>query len=154
MSATPTVEEDDAKEPGKVEFLGEMFELKAGGVTGYKLARFALAVRRAEENNILTNVSAPLEFVEASLAEHERGRFHALADAKDAELDDIQHVIDQLWGTKTDRPTERPSDSSGGPQNTDPSSTSNAEGKVSGRFDGRPDLRKHLQMVKDAGKAS
>ena len=145
--------EHAAAEPAEsstVEFLGQTFKLKDGGPSGYRLARFAAAVRRGDQGDLLNNVAAPLELVEACLHEDEQGRFAAHADKNDATLDDIQHVVDQLFGVQTERPTVRPSDSSDGPSTIEPSSTPSADDSTSGRFDGRPDLRIALVMAKEA----
>lgn len=150
MADIDTADEVAGETAGTVEFLGETFKLKDGGPSGYRLARFAVAVRRGDQGDMLNNVGAPLELVEACLADDEQGRFAALADKREATIDDIQHVVNQLFGVQTERPTVRPSDSSDGPSIIEPSSTPSAESSGSGRFDGRPDLRHGLRMAREA----
>lgn len=70
------------------------------------------------------------------------GEFWRLARANRQTQDDVLSVALAIVGALTRRPTERPSDSSGGPPATDTASTESSSSREALRLlDGRPDLQ-------------
>lgn len=129
--------------------MGETFTLNSD-ISEVALMEFAVASDDGEDGDTMKGLASVWRFVNACIADDDRGRFVALARRKNAKAADLMPVIHAVFGLTTERPTARPSDSSDGPTDTGQSSEPNSDVKVSGRFDGRPDLRRHLEMARDA----
>lgn len=129
-----------------VEFFGEKLTL-VDAPPKYALMVYAERVSGADLDNADGETEARaqaaiLRLARACVATADRAKFERLAEKNDAGLDDMNTIIVAMMeavSTTTERPTQRPSDSSDGPVDTEKKSEPSADEKVLARFDGRPD---------------
>ena len=130
-----------------VEFKGEEFEPRdrVNRMRSLALAKLARDGAKVDEKDagqaVMANMAALYELVEHVLRPEDFERFMDLCDREGAEDSDLYEFTGKMIGAAAGRPTERPSDSSGGPSTTPVSSESRAEALVTERFPGRPDLQ-------------
>lgn len=121
----------------RVDFLGESFDV-ADEVSDFAMMEYADAVARGGEAQA---ASAMYVLLQDIIPEADWPRFRQHALRKRATIDQLGDVVAAAFGQTVDRPTERPGDSSSGPQATPAASTDAFSSRVIAREEarGRPD---------------
>lgn len=89
------------------------------------------------------------DFARVCLADGEFDRFWRLAKRNRQTQVDVYATLMQVLEASTGRPTESPSDSSGGPRDIEPRSTGDSS-SVEARLRGRPDLQLIVKQAQEA----
>lgn len=124
-----------------VEFCGEDFRV-ADKVGAMALMRFAKVAQSGVDSSTLAGMAALYDVLAQMIHPDDWPRFEAHADRQHAEGDELLGVVQDVFAAMAGRPTGRSSDSSGGPQIIEPSSTAGSSSPVIARLNGqgRPDL--------------
>lgn len=132
-----------------------MFAFNAD-ISQWELMQFAEAASEGQDSATLEGLASLSRFAKELIAPEDvydgegedrtlvgygRKRFAASARRNRATGDDLLRIINTAFGVEAERPTERPSDSTGGPSNTPPKSVSNSTDKVVAMYPHRPDLQ-------------
>lgn len=124
-----------------VPFFGEDFNL-AEEVDDFTLLEFAEVADDSLEDNPLGAMAAMMRLLRSAIDEDDWPRFRRSCRKNKAKIDDLLPVIQTVFYRETNRPTMRPADSSGGPQETAPSSTADSSSRAIAQLTDqrRPDL--------------
>jgi hypothetical protein len=138
-----------------IEFCGERFRM-AERVGLMPMMRFAKVAKAGVDSDDLDGLAAMYDLLEQCIADDEWARFQAHADRTRADGDELMSVVKRVFEVLSERPTRRPSDSSGGPLTTEPSSTDGSFSQVIAREEaaGRPDRALILVQAQEARAAS
>ncbi len=129
-----------------VEFFGETFRL-AAKPNRYAMLRFLSMAKRGDELPEDEAAETLMDLLRRCIHADDWDRFDRTALDNDADWEDhLMPVVAEVYKQETDRPTQRPSDSSVGPSNTAPSSTADSSSLAS-RLQSRPDL---MVIVEDS----
>ncbi len=129
-----------------VEFFGETFRL-AEKPNRYAMLRFIAMAKRGDEIDDADAADTLMDLLRRCLHADDWQRFDRTALDNDADWEcDLLPVVAKVYEQVTDRPTQRPSDSSDGPSSTAPSSMVDSSSLAS-RLQGRPDL---MVIVQDS----
>ncbi|WP_328344785.1 hypothetical protein [Micromonospora sp. NBC_00421] len=109
----------------KVTFMGEDYRI-ADRVGLMPLMRFAVAARSGMESDDMEALAAMYSLIKDCIDAPEWARFERDATDKKADQDDLLKVVTDVIQVLTARPTQRPADSSAGPQPTSPTSKGNS----------------------------
>ena len=106
------------------------------------LMRFAKVAKSGADSADMEALAVMLDLLEQCIAPQDWQRFQDCADKNRADGDELMAVVTSVMEALTERPTSRPSDSSGGPQPTQANSEGVLSSRVIGRLEdqGRPDL--------------
>jgi hypothetical protein len=135
----------------KVTLEGEQFGM-AENVGAMPLMRFAKVAKSGGDSANLDGLVAMYDLLEQCIEPSEWVRFQAHADRVRADGEKLMAVVSDVFQALADRPTGRPSASSGGPKNTKPRSVAGSSSKVIKRLEreGRPDLALMVTMAQEA----
>ncbi len=122
-----------------VTFFGETFAVP-DRIAATAVMRFAKAAKAEVDSKSFEGMVAQYDLLQQAIAPEDWVRFEALADSERASGEELWDVISQVFVLLADRPTVRSSDSSDGPQTTEPSSLSEPAQEADLLFPGRPDL--------------
>lgn len=124
-----------------VTFLGQEFTL-AEKVSNLALMRFAKVASRGVDADDMEGLAALYDVLHQCIDPAEWRAFEAHADDVRAQGDDLLELLQEVLPRIADRPTGRPSDSSGGPVSSSESSAGDSSLRVIARLErqGRPDL--------------
>lgn len=126
-----------------VEFCGEKFRV-ADKVGAMPIMRFAKIAKAGVDANELDGLAALYDVLEQCIHPSDWYRFEQHADAQHADGEQLLAVVQEAFTLMAQRPTQRSSDSSDGPQTIEPPSTavSSSPDSVIDRLNGqgRPDL--------------
>ncbi len=130
-----------------VDFFGETFRLTDDPADiEFAYLEFCEAAADTDASSTAGG-AAVMSLLRAALADGEWDRFKSVARKNRARTErDLMPIVVALVEGQTDRPTQRPSDSSDGPPATAPSSTDGSYSLAS-RLQGRPDL---MVIIEDA----
>lgn len=130
---------------------GETFGI-AEDVGAMALIEFAQVANQGADANDLEGLAAIGNLIDELLHPDDLQRFKKAARKARAKGDELLEVVFDLMRHLTDRPTQQPSDSSDGLQNTSESSAGGSSSPVVSRLEaqGRPDLA----LVVDQAEAS
>jgi hypothetical protein len=125
----------------RVEFAGEHFEV-AEKIGLMPLMRFAKVAKAGVDSDSQAGLVAMYDLLEQCIAPQDWPRFEAHADKVRADGEQLMKVVSDVLEVVTQRPTQRPSASSDGPQTVSESSAANSSDAVIRRLEekGRPDL--------------
>lgn len=123
-----------------VEFFGEQFQLVEDGISEFALLEFADAAANGEDGDTMQGMASMYRLVKDCLAPNDWPRFQQTARANRAKVKDLMPVVEKAVEASAERPTGRPSDSSGGPSTTPAVSVWSVGDQVTEMFPGRPDL--------------
>lgn len=135
----------------EIEFAGEKFGM-AENIGAMPLMRFAKVAKAGGDSNNLDGLVAMYDLLEQCIEPSEWARFQAHADKTRADGEQLMTVVGEVFQAIADRPTGRPSVSSGGPKNTRQKSADVGSSKVIKRLEkkGRPDLALMVLMADEA----
>ncbi|WBB94180.1 hypothetical protein [Verrucosispora sp. WMMC514] len=105
----------------KVEFLGDQYRI-ASSVGLMPLMKFAMTAKQGANADDMEGLAAMYSLIKDCIDPAEWGRFEQDAIDKKAEAEDLLKVVQDVIQTLSARPTQRPADSSAGPQTTSDSS--------------------------------
>ncbi|MFC0504218.1 hypothetical protein [Micromonospora costi] len=105
----------------KVEFLGEWYRI-AEKVGLMPLMRFAMTAKQGAKADDMEGLAAMYALIRDCIDPTDWDRFEDDATMKKAEADDLLKVVQDTIQILSARPTQRPADSSVGPQTTSESS--------------------------------
>ena len=124
-----------------VEFFGEHFRI-AERIGLMPLMRFAKVAKSGVDTNELEGLAVMYDLLEQCLAAEEWERFQAAADKNRADGDELMKIVSDVFEILSERPTQRPSASSDGPQTTTAKSTDgSSDAEAMELLAGRPDLQ-------------
>jgi hypothetical protein len=106
-----------------VGFLGEQFKVR-GSVALMALMRFAHIAQGGTDSGEMEGLAAMYDLLESAIDEGDWGRFQDHALKTRATDKDLMLLVRKVIRGETDRPTQRPSDSSDGPGSTEQKSES------------------------------
>lgn len=134
-----------------VAFHGEDFEVPAA-IPQIALMRFAEVAVRGVSTMEMEGLAAMYVLLKACFPPEDWPRFEALATAQNASHEDLWQVVQDVLATVSERPTERPSDSSDGPADTSPRSEDDSSSQVIRQLEakGRPDWALVVKEVQEA----
>lgn len=137
-----------------VEFAGEKFGM-AEKIGAMPLMRFAKVAKAGGDSNNLDGLAAMYDLLEQVIDPAEWARFQEHADKVRADGDQLMTVVGEVFAAIADRPTGRPSASSGGPKSTKQKSAGGSSSKVIRRLEksGRPDLALMVTMADEVRSA-
>ena len=132
----------------EVEFAGEKFSM-AEKIGAMPLMRFAKVAKAGGDSNNLDGLAAMYDLLEQVIDPSEWARFEEHADKVRADGDQLMQVVGEVFAAIAERPTGRPSASSGGPKSTKQKSAAGSSSKVIKRLEksGRPDLALMVTMA-------
>jgi hypothetical protein len=113
-------EVDPTEEPDQFRFCGEVFTV--GQVGLIPLGKFAKAAVSGLDSSDMEGLAAMIDMLTDTVVDEDRGRFLDTAQRNRAKADDLMPIIMAIIQAEAARPTQRPSDSSGGPSRTGASS--------------------------------
>lgn len=116
----------------KVTMLGEDYRI-AERVGLMPLMRFAMTAKAGANADDMEGLAAMYTLIRDCIDPTEWDRFQADAIDKKAEADDLMKVVQDVIQTLSARPTQRPADSSAGPQTTSESSKASSPSMPAGR---------------------
>lgn len=127
--------------PESLPFLGEQFQV-AEQVGLMPVLRFAKAAKSGLDSDNLDGLAAIYDLIEQCLDPAEWQRFEKHCDVQRAGAEDMLAFVAKVVELVSNRPTERPSNSSDGPTTTSENSTDDSSTRVIRRLEsmGRPDL--------------
>lgn len=144
---------DETVERATVEFHGVQYPI-ADEIGLMPQMRFAkLAQRQDRDPSSVSeqdSLVAMYDLLEQCLDPAAWPAFEAAAIEYRTSGDDLMKVVQQAFLANTGRPTRRRSDSSPGPSNTEPSSTSSPAARAIGHLAGRPDLQLVVMRAQEA----
>ena len=106
-----------------ISFQGEQFQVR-GSVALMALMRFAHIAQVGTDSAEMEGLAAMYDLLESAIADEDWGRFQAHAVKTRATDKDLMLLVRKVIRGETDRPTQRPSGSSDGPDSTDQKSES------------------------------
>jgi len=109
-------------------------------LTDVAVMRLVGRLTDAEQMSGRQAVAAFGNILEALIHPDDVEQFWEVAERERQTLDDLADTIEQILSGVTDRPTQRPSGSSGGPQPTTASSPDDSSSRVLTLLKDRPDL--------------
>jgi hypothetical protein len=135
----------------EVEFAGETFRM-ADSIGVMPLMRFAKVAKAGADSNNMDGLVAMYDLLEQCIEPSEWVRFQEHADKTRADGEQLMAVVGEVFASVAERPTGRPSGSSGGQKITKRKSVAGSSSKVIRRLEkkGRPDL---ALMVMEADEA-
>jgi hypothetical protein len=138
----------------EIEFEGERFGM-AEAIGAMPLMRFAKVAKSGADSNNMDGLVAMYDLLEQCIAPSEWVRFQAHADKTRADGEKLMGVVGKVFEALSERPTGRPSDSSGGPKSTKRNSAGGSSSKVIKRYEkkGRPDLALMITLADEARSA-
>lgn len=133
-------------------FEGQSFAL-ASKVGLMPLMKFAHIARQGVDANDMEGLVAIYDMLRNVIADEDWERFESHATTVRADGDDLMGLVQQAIQAISERPTERPSDSSDGPQTTSDSSAGDSSSRVIRRLEeqGRPSLALMVQQAQEQG---
>lgn len=133
-------------------FEGQSFTL-ASKVGLMPLMKFAHIARQGVDANDMEGLVAIYDMLRNVIADEDWERFESHATTVRADGDDLMGLVQQAIQAISERPTERPSDSSDGPQTTSDSSAGDSSSRVIRRLEeqGRPSLALMVQQAQEQG---
>ncbi|NUQ32421.1 MAG: hypothetical protein HOP99_06335 [Dermatophilaceae bacterium] len=133
-------------------FEGQSFAL-ASKVGLMPLMKFAHIARQGVDANDMEGLVAIYDMLRNVIADEDWERFESHATTVRADGDDLMGLVQQAIQAISERPTERPSDSSDGPQTTSVSSAGDSSSRVIRRLEeqGRPSLALMVQQAQEQG---
>lgn len=137
----------------EVDFCGEQFAV-ADRIGAMPLMRFAKVAQAGVDSDDLAGLAAMYDLLEQCLSPKDWHRFQQVADRERVDSEVLMQFVAKVMGMVTDRPTERPSDSSDGLPSTVPNSTVVSSSPVIARLKGRPDLQLMVLQAQEARAAS
>lgn len=138
----------------EVELAGERFTV-AESIGAMPLMRFAKVAKGGADSNNLDSLVAMYDLLEQCIEPADWVKFQAHADKVRATGDDLMAVVGEVFEILAERPTARPSASSGGPKSTKRKSVPGSSSKVIKRLEksGRPDLALMVTMADEVRSA-
>jgi hypothetical protein len=138
----------------EVTFHGEAFTVR-DVIPEMAIMRFADVAVRGVSSHDMEGRAAMYVLLKACLAEDDWPRFEQLAIAKNATHEDYWQVVQDVMVALTERPMERPSDSSDGPTVTSPKSEDDSSSRVIRKLEaqGRPDWALVVKEVQEQSQA-
>lgn len=133
-------------ETDPIRFYGQEFA-RNPEVSEFALMEFAEAASAGTDSDDLAGMAALLRFAVEVVGEKDRARFRSTARTNKASSDDLIAML--TLGVAGERPTEAPSDSSGGRTVIEPKSAPSSVEPVTA-FPGRPDLQLVERMINAA----
>ncbi|MGZ6838561.1 MAG: hypothetical protein ACXVGE_22080 [Blastococcus sp.] len=120
------------------ELFGETFAL-ADTISEFSLMEFAEAAEDVESNS-LGAMAAVMRLLREAVLPEDWQRFRQSCRTNKASAEALLPIVYKVFEDATDRPTQRPSDSSDGPPATEPKSTGDSSSRVIERLEaeGRP----------------
>lgn len=137
---TDTPAEVDELAEGEFRWMDAKFRM-AEKIGRMPAVRFAKIASLGTDSSELAGMAAMYDLLKACVHPDDWHRFEEHADSTAASDDELWGAIRAVLREQANRPTSRPSDSSDGPSDTEPSSTSTPAGRAIARLDGRPDLQ-------------
>jgi hypothetical protein len=116
------------------EFFGETFEAPER-FNMRAFTRFAALAEQGIDDADMSAVAAVDRLITQSVKPEDLGRFDALCDKERPSVDELMEFIGTVISEVTDRPTERPSDSTDGPSTTATSSAADSSSAVIHRLE-------------------
>lgn len=104
-----------------VTFKGEQFRV-SDSIALMALIKFAHVAKGGTDSNEMDGLAAMYDLLSSAIAEDEWSRFQDHAIKTRATDADLMTLVRKVINRETERPTSRPSDSSDGPEITEPSS--------------------------------
>lgn len=136
-----------APERETVTFMGEEFAI-ADKIGLMPLMRFAKAAQSGLDSADMEGLAAMYDLLEQCIADDEWKRFDNHATKTRANDEELMQVIKDVTAQLSARPTSRPSASSGGPQQTAPTSEEDSSSlEVVRRLNSGPHPRPDLAMA-------
>lgn len=135
-----------------VEFYGEKFQLE-DQPNEFALMQFAAAAEEVDVNSMAA-MSAAFRLLQAAIVDEDWPRFKQTAFAHKATSETLMPVMFAVFEQATDRPTERPSVSSDGPEPTPLRSVSLPADPAMDRLSGRPDLQSAVLEARKAARSA
>ncbi len=138
-----------------IEFLGEKFAI-AERIGLMPLMRFAKVAKSGVDSDDLDGLAAMYDLIQQCVSEEDWVRFEDHADKMRADGDQLMGFVQRVVTELAERPTQRPSDSSDGPQPTPQSSGGDSSSRVVRRLEEarRPDLALAVVRAQEARAAS
>jgi hypothetical protein len=135
-----------------LQFEGQSFAL-ATKVGLMPLMRFAHLAQKGIDAADMDGLVAIYDLLRNVIADEDWGRFEEHASVTRADGDDLLEVVKQAMAAISERPTDRPSDSSDGPQATSDSSADVSSSPVIHRLEqeGRPSIALMVQQAQEQG---
>lgn len=115
------VREVEDREPDTFDFCGQTFTVGVAGLI--PLGKFAKAAVSGVDSSDMEGLAAILDMLSDTVVDEDRGRFLEVATRNRAQADDLMPIIQAVIQAQSGHPTQRPSDSSGGPLTTGQSLT-------------------------------
>lgn len=153
-------EADDLTGLHTFEFFGETFHLNPSSEYEWEMMEFASAATNGGDSDLLSGVAAVFTFLKAVVHPSDWERFRATARKNRAQVkEDLMTVVVGAFTQTTERPTGRPSASSGGPKNTKRKSAAGSSSKVAKvvrreEKNGRPDRALMVVLADEASSAA
>lgn len=134
-----------------VEFFGESFTL-SDKVGLMPLLRFAHAARQGVDGGSLEGMAAMYDLLAQCFAPEDWERFQDVATRERASEEELTEVVRKAIEFISERPTQRPTESSGGPSSTGATSAADSSSPVIDRLEaqGRPDLALVVKQAQEA----
>lgn len=139
--------EDVDLDENEVLFFGEKLRM-ADKIGRMPVLRYAKLASRGVDSSSPEGLVVMYDLLKACIHSEDWDRFNDLADENAADDIRLWELLGDITAKHTARPTLRSSDSSDGPSDIAPSSTSTPAGRAIARLDGRPDLQ--LAVVRAA----
>jgi len=123
------------------EFFGEVFEAPER-FNMRLLSRFGALAKRGVDSEDVEAVAMIDRLIDQAIRPEDVDRFDEVCDRERPNFDELMEFVMGVVGEVTDRPTQRPSDSSDGPTLTKPSSPADSSLRVIHRLEeeGRPSI--------------
>jgi hypothetical protein len=141
----------------EIEFEGERFGM-AEAIGAMPLMRFAKVAKSGADSNNMDGLVAMYDLLEQCIEPAEWVRFQAHADKTRADGEKLMTVVGKVFEALSERPTGRPSASSGGPKSIKRKSASGGapSSKVVRRLEksGRPDLALMVTLADETRSAA
>lgn len=134
-----------------VTFCGESFDLT--DTTGaMPWMRYAKAAQAGVDTDSMEGLALIYDLLKASIVDERWARFEQLAIDNRSTNDQMWEVMVRVLEVVAERPTQRPSDSSGGPTETPDTSEADSSLRVIARLEeqGRPDLANVVWMAQES----
>lgn len=135
----------------EVDFKGLKVQL-SDYVSPLALMKFASAAEGGADTDTIEGMAALYEVLQELVSDDQWRAFSKHVTKARASGEDLLDFAGEAMVLLLDRPTEQPSDSSGGLQTIEPSSTADSSSRVIDRFErsGRPDLALLVQRTTES----
>lgn len=142
----------------EVDLFGEKFAVSGEEIPKFLIAELALAIADQPDTGSMPVDTALMRILKVCIRSQDWSRFRKAASAASADGEALIEVIGAVTKARravedvTGRPTERPSDSSGGSPSTVARSTDGSSSPVIARLEGkgRPDLALMVTQAQEA----